>query len=246
MSTFLFHCPQKMERIASASLSGREHKYNPIFSLKDQGYFLPFSPMSCRAVCTIHSDPRTRACFPFYLGRILQCQARAWKVLKRDPCSRSVEKAQETALVWWDTNLAAARASPILQKPLEVTSCPSLPISTCFLIEKKNLIVFELFIYIKIWNLEAHQPLKILPCRNPPAFPWPELLLPARQSWKVSPWAPSSELKPWMLPGHKLRAWMHSYWIFILSILWKNSYNLRHKNSSIHEPPCEQSLCHRS
>lgn len=110
---------------------------------------------------------------------------------------------------------------------------------------KRNLIVFELFIYIKIWNLEAHQPLKTLPCRSPSAFPWPGLLLPARQSWKVSPWAPNTELKPWMLPGHKLRPWMHSNWIFILSILWKNSYNLRYKNSSIHEPRCERSLCHR-
>lgn len=44
MSAFLFHCPQKMERIASASLSGREHKYNPTFSLTDQGYFYHFPP----------------------------------------------------------------------------------------------------------------------------------------------------------------------------------------------------------
>lgn len=101
------------------------------------GIFLPFSPMSCRAACTIHSDPRTRICFPFYLGRVLQCQGRAWKVLW-DLCSRSVEKAQEAAVVWWDTNLAAAWACPLLQKPLEAKSCPNFTISTCFLIEKKS------------------------------------------------------------------------------------------------------------
>lgn len=44
LSSFLFHCPEKVGRIASASLSGREHKYNPIFSMKDQGYFYHFPP----------------------------------------------------------------------------------------------------------------------------------------------------------------------------------------------------------
>lgn len=223
MSSFLFHCPQKVDRIASASLCGREHKYNPILSLKDQGYFYHFFLQSSLYNPQWSKDKNMLS---FYLGRILQCQGRAWKVLW-DPCNRSVEKAQGAALVGWDTNLAAAWAtnlaaawaSSLLQKPLEVKSCPNLTISTFFFFDRKNLILFELFIDIEIQNLEAHQPLKALPGRSLSAFLWPGLLLPARQSWKVSPWAPNTEWKPWMLSGHKLKPWTHSNWIFILSIL---------------------------
>lgn len=45
MSAFLFECPQKVEgNLPQTSLSDKEYKYNPVFPLKDNGYFYHFCP----------------------------------------------------------------------------------------------------------------------------------------------------------------------------------------------------------
>lgn len=177
-----------------------------------------FTIFSCRAACTILSDPRTRICFPSTLVGFYSVKVgleKCFEILAIEVLKRHRE------LLWWDeTPTWLLHEPPHCYRSLWRSKAVLIWLfPPFFFFDRKNLILFELFIDIEIQNLEAHQPLKALPGRSLSAFLWPGLLLPARQSWKVSPWAPNTEWKPWMLPGHKLKLWTHSNWIFILSIL---------------------------